>query len=270
LPDSNLTTRWDETFADDLDVRPGRVSSRVALLLRAAERKPASPSFVTQHPHQIRSPLDELRRAPGGGVSALDRAGGQGRPVGLRVCGRAAASCVCRGGPGGCVAKASVPDLHGRRLAFARGWQGLAPGADVGRRVVSKRRNPGLLAAALDPPGLCARPPSPASKDGDGDMDLPWTQRCARDGPRGDTWQTPCWEASRRGDGVTPSERTALGRWRWVDGVGSMALGRWRWVDGVGLTASFGEGGCLLVSSAVEVGMPPPHRPRFLALGFSP
>lgn len=32
--------RRDKSFADDLVVQPGRVSSRVALLLRAAERKP--------------------------------------------------------------------------------------------------------------------------------------------------------------------------------------------------------------------------------------
>ena len=51
--------RRDKSFADDLVVQPGRVSSRVALLLRAAERKPAaslveyrkiSPSFMHQEP----------------------------------------------------------------------------------------------------------------------------------------------------------------------------------------------------------------------------
>ena len=38
--------RRDKSFADDLVVRQGRVSSRVALLLRATERKPSSARFV--------------------------------------------------------------------------------------------------------------------------------------------------------------------------------------------------------------------------------
>jgi hypothetical protein len=38
--DCNFIARWDESFADDLAVATGRVSSRVALLLRAAERHP--------------------------------------------------------------------------------------------------------------------------------------------------------------------------------------------------------------------------------------
>ena len=46
LADCNLTARGDESFAYDLVVRPGRVSSRVALLLRGAERKPAPVRFV--------------------------------------------------------------------------------------------------------------------------------------------------------------------------------------------------------------------------------
>ena len=40
LTDCNLTARGDRSFADDLVVRRGRVSSRVALLLRAIERHP--------------------------------------------------------------------------------------------------------------------------------------------------------------------------------------------------------------------------------------
>jgi hypothetical protein len=36
----NFIACWDESFADDLAVVTGRVSSRVALLLRAAERHP--------------------------------------------------------------------------------------------------------------------------------------------------------------------------------------------------------------------------------------
>ena len=46
LADCNLTARGDESLAYDLVVRPGRVSSRVALLLRGAERKPVPVRFV--------------------------------------------------------------------------------------------------------------------------------------------------------------------------------------------------------------------------------
>jgi hypothetical protein len=42
LADCNLTTCRIKSFADDLVVQPGRVRSRVALLLRATERKPAA------------------------------------------------------------------------------------------------------------------------------------------------------------------------------------------------------------------------------------
>ena len=42
----HFTARRDEPPADDWDVQPGRVSSRVALLLRAAERQPALAAFV--------------------------------------------------------------------------------------------------------------------------------------------------------------------------------------------------------------------------------
>ena len=40
--EGNLTVGWDKSFADDLIVRLGAVSSRVALLLRSAEAKPFS------------------------------------------------------------------------------------------------------------------------------------------------------------------------------------------------------------------------------------
>ena len=64
-------TRRDETLADDLDVRPGGVRTRVALLLRGAEPNPAlcrpvllknTPSFGWE--------FDEDRRVPsrGGGL----------------------------------------------------------------------------------------------------------------------------------------------------------------------------------------------------------
>ena len=41
--------RGDKSFAYDLIVPPGRVSSRVALLLRSTERKPARTRFVRLH-----------------------------------------------------------------------------------------------------------------------------------------------------------------------------------------------------------------------------
>jgi hypothetical protein len=41
-----LTMRRDKSFADDLIVHRGVVSSRVALLLRSAETKPLMPRFV--------------------------------------------------------------------------------------------------------------------------------------------------------------------------------------------------------------------------------
>jgi hypothetical protein len=41
LADCNFSTSGVESLADDLDVRKGPVSSRVALLLRSAEGKPS-------------------------------------------------------------------------------------------------------------------------------------------------------------------------------------------------------------------------------------
>ena len=42
----NFAARRDETLADDLDAGPGGVSTRVALLLRGTEPKPASATLV--------------------------------------------------------------------------------------------------------------------------------------------------------------------------------------------------------------------------------
>ena len=42
----NFTLRRNKSFADDLNVDQGAVSSRVALLLRSAEAKPLIPRFV--------------------------------------------------------------------------------------------------------------------------------------------------------------------------------------------------------------------------------
>jgi hypothetical protein len=73
----NFTARPDETLADDLDARPGRVSSRVALLLRAAERKPASATFVeTPPPHQRVVPSNSRRMEGGSGLGQHARPGG--------------------------------------------------------------------------------------------------------------------------------------------------------------------------------------------------
>jgi hypothetical protein len=47
LADCNFTVRRDKSFADDLVERPGRVRSRVALLLRATERKPDAALICT-------------------------------------------------------------------------------------------------------------------------------------------------------------------------------------------------------------------------------
>ena len=44
--DRNFTLRGDKSFADDLNVGQGAVSSRVALLLRSAEANPSLPRFV--------------------------------------------------------------------------------------------------------------------------------------------------------------------------------------------------------------------------------
>lgn len=53
----NFTLRWDKSFADDLTVGQGAVSSRVALLLRSAEANPSLPRFVEKY-----SLPDECRR----------------------------------------------------------------------------------------------------------------------------------------------------------------------------------------------------------------
>ena len=59
--------RGDKSFAYDLIVPPGRVSSRVALLLRSTEPKPICPSF------EKFSPLMSLPRRAVRGLSNLDQ-----------------------------------------------------------------------------------------------------------------------------------------------------------------------------------------------------
>jgi hypothetical protein len=54
--------RGDKSFAYDLDVAPGGVSSRVALLLRSAEPKPERPRFVSLLSHHT----TRLERGYGG------------------------------------------------------------------------------------------------------------------------------------------------------------------------------------------------------------
>lgn len=74
----NFNTSGVKSFADDLAVRNGPVSSRVALLLRSAEGKP---SFASISPIQV--PRDgnalgvrESERERGGPLAGFSRAGG--------------------------------------------------------------------------------------------------------------------------------------------------------------------------------------------------
>ena len=87
----NFTARRDESLAYDWDVRPGRVSSRVALLLRAAERQPAV-GPIYPPPHEFGGPDRHLKgrastrgrvRVPGGAELAPDVASGSPGPLGL-------------------------------------------------------------------------------------------------------------------------------------------------------------------------------------------
>ena len=65
----------DESFADDFDVRPGRVSSRVALLLRGAERKPVPARFVAG----AASPRLRVRPLGSGSKGGEGEGGGGGK-----------------------------------------------------------------------------------------------------------------------------------------------------------------------------------------------
>jgi hypothetical protein len=62
----NLTMRRDKSFADDLIVHRGVVSSRVALLLRSAETKPLMPRFVPFRNHPSQSNRRPLSVRPSG------------------------------------------------------------------------------------------------------------------------------------------------------------------------------------------------------------
>ena len=86
LADCNLTARGDESFAYDLVVRPGRVSSRVALLLRGAERKPAPVRFVRGEatPKRVPLPLPSLSDPISGGREPLAGSDGGARGDGRR------------------------------------------------------------------------------------------------------------------------------------------------------------------------------------------
>ena len=65
--DGNVRMREDKSFADDLDVQRGIVSSRVALLLRSAEIKPLLSDLLLR-----RRSSGLQMRVEGGGVRALD------------------------------------------------------------------------------------------------------------------------------------------------------------------------------------------------------
>ena len=71
--------RRDQSLADDLDVGPGRVSTRVALLLRGAERKPVCPLDLIKHPpsiHWARESSPALEGSEGEGKREGGRRGG--------------------------------------------------------------------------------------------------------------------------------------------------------------------------------------------------
>lgn len=57
--------RGDKTFAYDLVMGHGAVSSRVVLLLRSAEAKPPTLSFVEKHPSRV------LLQGIGGGLARI-------------------------------------------------------------------------------------------------------------------------------------------------------------------------------------------------------
>ena len=64
--------RRDQSLADDLDVGPGRVSTRVALLLRGAERKPVCPLDLINTPHQFRGRHARFWRGASRGRGGLE------------------------------------------------------------------------------------------------------------------------------------------------------------------------------------------------------
>jgi hypothetical protein len=80
----NFTLRGDKSFADDLTVGQGAVSSKVALLLRSAEANPSLPRFV-----EITSPRQE------GPLTREPPAGERERPVSLKREKQLAASIPC-------------------------------------------------------------------------------------------------------------------------------------------------------------------------------
>src|SRR4051794_21405861 len=94
--------RRDKSFADDLIVHRGAVSSRVALLLRSAEAKPLMPRFVERHPPLGKQALErapEWRYWGNGslGKNSLYRLLPASSPAGVR---RGEGSCIAAGPDG--------------------------------------------------------------------------------------------------------------------------------------------------------------------------
>ena len=81
----NFTLRGDKSFADDLTVGQGAVSSRVALLLRSAEANPSLPRFVEKHSLPDGWLLGDAPRVPAerGGVAGGLSPWEWGSPPGL-------------------------------------------------------------------------------------------------------------------------------------------------------------------------------------------
>ena len=70
--DCNVILRGDKSFADDLDVQRGIVSSRVALLLRSAEIKPLLSDLFLR---ETLSPLERMLAGAGGSVEVVKELG---------------------------------------------------------------------------------------------------------------------------------------------------------------------------------------------------
>jgi hypothetical protein len=110
LADCNFTVRRDKSFADDLVERPGRVRSRVALLLRATERKPDAALICD-------SPVIGASRWGSGGARGRGREGPAAAPSGAagrvtRPTWAAGAGPPKRLGPGPGRGRVTAPPKH--------------------------------------------------------------------------------------------------------------------------------------------------------------
>jgi hypothetical protein len=158
LADCNFTVRRDKSFADDLVERPGRVRSRVALLLRATERKPDaalicdSPEFRASWGLGDAGPRGRCVR-PRGAASSSDRPGN--RPLtGGRATGTARPLRPLEAGgrlrEGRCLAR---PPLARRRFANRHGIPTSRCGRTLARRGRAKAFASGCHPARARPTG---------------------------------------------------------------------------------------------------------------------